>query len=239
MRAIADLFRIERESARWLRKRGPTVALFGLGWALPWLACIDLAGDIWEQEGFAPDQKLLAWLQAHRRPALDEAAVLLSRLGGTAGMGSFSLGLIGGLLLARRRWQAGLVGAGLGGAWLLQLAGKALLHRRRPEEWRPLVAEPAIPATVYSFPSGHAMAAAALAATGVLLLWPSRWRWPALGLGTGWAGTVGVARVYLGAHYPSDVLAGWLGSVGWVVGLYLLYFHPRRKVARPARFALR
>ncbi|MEL5996106.1 phosphatase PAP2 family protein [Hymenobacter segetis] len=203
-----------------------------MGWALPWLAFISLAEDIWDKEGFPPDQKLLAWLQAHRHPALDEVAVLLSRLGGMEGTGSFGLGLIGGLLLAGRRRPAGLVGAGLGGAWLLQLAGKALLQRRRPEEWSPLVEEPLIPATVYSFPSGHAMAAAALAATGILLLWPSRWRWPMVGLGTGWAGAMGVARVYLGAHYPSDVLAGWLGSVGWVVGLYLLGFHPPREAPR-------
>ena len=79
------------------------------------------------------------------------------------------------------------------------------------------------------------MASAALSTSVVLLLWPSRWRWPALALGTAWSGTMGVARVYLGAHYPSDVLAGWLGSVSWVVGAYALYFHP----PRPAESGIR
>jgi len=35
---------------------------------------------------------------------------------------------------------------------------------------------------------------------------------------------VGLSRVYLGVHYPSDILAGWAFSIGWVVGAYLLVF---------------
>ncbi|MDO7852469.1 phosphatase PAP2 family protein [Hymenobacter convexus] len=232
MTSTSALIQNEHPAPRWL-PRAPRAALRGLGWALPWLACLKLAKDIRDPKGFAPDEKLFAWLQAHRNPKLDRAATWLSHVGGPVGMGAVGLGLLGGLLLNRRRWQAGLVGTGMAGAWLLELAGKALLQRTRPQEWRPLMKSP-IRATAYSFPSGHAIASAALATSVVLLLWPSRWRWLAVGLGAGWTGTMGAARVYLGAHYPSDALAGWLGSVGWVMGVYVLAFHPPRVAARRA-----
>ena len=212
----------------WIRVHRAGLGLLVLGWMIPWLLFVDLAENVWQNEGFVRDKALLAWLQAHRRPSLDAVAVLLSRLGGTVAMWTFCLGLIAGMLLARQRWQAGLVGANMAGTWVLHLAVKAWLERARPAEWDPLVEEPPIPAMVYSFPSGHAIAAAALVTAFILLLWPTRWRWPALVLGTAWAAAMGLARMYLGAHYASDVAAGWVGSIGWVMGVYLLFFRAYR-----------
>jgi undecaprenyl-diphosphatase len=205
-----------------LHKAG--LALLVLGWLIPWLIFVKLAENVWQNEGFVRDKAVLAWLQAHRHPSLDAVAVVLSRLGGTVAMWTFCLGLMGGLLLARRGWQAGLVGASMGGTWVLHLAVKAWLERSRPAEWAPLVEEPPIPAMVYSFPSGHAIASAALVTALIILLWPTRWRWLAFALGALWAAAMGLARMYLGAHYASDVAAGWVGSIGWVIGVYLLFF---------------
>ena len=50
-----------------------------------------------------------------------------------------------------------------------------------------------------------------MAAAMGFLLWPTRWRWLAVALGAAWALATGWARMYLGVHYPSDVLAGCLG----------------------------
>lgn len=207
-----------------LHKHWVWVAFFALGFLAPWILFVHLAEEIWRHDGFVHDQLILGWLQARRHPTLDAGAVILSRLGGPVAMWALSLGLMGGLLVARARWQAWFVGTAMGGSWLLNLLGKALLARTRPIEWEPLVEEPIVPATVYSFPSGHAMAAAALATVLILLLWSTRWRGLACGLGLGWALAMGLARVYLGAHFPTDVLAGWVGSIGWVIGLYLLLF---------------
>ena len=79
------------------------------------------------------------------------------------------------------------------------------------------------PQTAYSFPSGHSMAAAALGAALAFLLWPTRWRWAGLAVGLVWALSMGWSRMYSGVHYPSDVIAGWVGSLGWVSELHLLF----------------
>jgi undecaprenyl-diphosphatase len=58
-----------------------------------------------------------------------------------------------------------------------------------------------------------------------LLAWPTRWRWPALALAAAFVVLVGYSRVYLGVHFPSDILAGWMAATAWVVGVYLVLFH--------------
>ena len=74
-----------------------------------------------------------------------------------------------GLLLTRPRRAVLFFGLAVGGAQLLNLAAKWLLDRPRPALWASLAPEMSL-----SFPSGHSMAAAALATTLAFLLWPTR-----------------------------------------------------------------
>ena len=67
------------------------------------------------------------------------------------------------------------------------------------------------------------MGSAALAAAIICLTWETRWRWGALILSTLFAIGVCWSRLYLGVHYPSDILAGVVASVAWVSGLHLLF----------------
>jgi membrane-associated phospholipid phosphatase len=55
-----------------------------------------------------------------------------------------------------------------------------------------------------------------------LLAWPTRLRWPALILAAGAGALIGSSRLYLGVHYPSDVVAAWTAVLAWVVGLRLI-----------------
>ncbi|MFI8321511.1 phosphatase PAP2 family protein [Streptomyces sp. NPDC085529] len=130
----------------------------------------------------------------------------------------------------RRRlawWVAGTVVAAAG----VQQAVKALVGRERPE-WR----DPVDSASFAAFPSGHAMTAAVVCG---LLLWVvalvgrEPWRgWGTLAglavvsvLGVGWT------RLYLGVHWPSDVLAGWL--MGWCCVAVAVVSYRRGPVRRP------
>ncbi|KRB47263.1 MULTISPECIES: phosphatase PAP2 family protein [unclassified Terrabacter] len=106
-------------------------------------------------------------------------------------------------------------------AWNLQLVLKEVVRRARP-----VVSDPVSHAPGYSFPSGHVANAAAIATVMTLLLWPvlspvAR-RWLVAGL-TAYVVLTALDRVFLGVHYPSDVLAGVLFGIGLGTASYVGY----------------
>ncbi|MBF9142279.1 phosphatase PAP2 family protein [Hymenobacter properus] len=202
------------------------------GLVLPWVVFVNVAEDIWESGGFVGDKAILEFWHAHATPALDRLALAFTAAGDPLPMSLLALATT--LALARwgRRPQAWFFALSVGGAMLLNLLVKVLFARPRPALWVSLK-----PAFYYSFPSGHAMGAAAVVTALGFLLKRHRYRGLVWGLGLLFALGVGWSRLYLGVHYPSDVLAGWTGSVGWVAGLHLLFspeFHRLRRLWRAA-----
>jgi len=146
----------------------------------------------------------------------------VSALGAWFGVVPFSL-LFVGWLLWRRRVRSGLFFAlSMLGVRPLEYAGKVALARNRPSLWPTRAAE-----HWFGFPSGHALAAMALATALGVLAWPTRARWWVVGCGACFVLLVSTARLYLGFHYPSDVLGAWLIALAWVMALRRLLLTDR------------
>lgn len=202
-------------------------ALLGLfcGIGLPLLLFGSLAEDVWAREGFPWDTSLLLAIHARATPALDRLMLTLSTIGGPLSMVALSTLIALFLFWRRLMSNAAFFIAVVGGSTLLNLLVKSLFQRHRPTLWPSLA-----PQTDYGFPSGHAMGSMAVVAALVFLLWGTHWRWPILVVGVLFVLGVGLSRLYLGVHYPSDILAGWGASLGWAVGVRALWRLPIRSL---------
>lgn len=179
---------------------------------VPVIIFLKLAGEVIEKEPLAFDTPILNWLHDHATPFLDQFFMFLTNAGGIVSVCIISA-LILSYLLFRKRYRSALIlGFGFGGAMAANIVLKALFHRDRPSLWHQSVVE-----TGFSFPSGHAMASAALVTCLVIILWHTKWRWLTVVLGGIVVLLIGVSRLYLGVHYPSDILAGWCVSIAWVL----------------------
>jgi membrane-associated phospholipid phosphatase len=197
-------------------RRWPLLALF-CGVLGPLWIFGALAEGVRDRAGFAWDVFLLRAIHGYATPSRDAVMMVITGLGGAQGMAPLcALALL--VLLVRRRPRAALfLALAYGGALVLNGLGKLVFHRARPTLW----VSPA-PADGYGFPSTHAMGSMALLAALVVLAWPTRWHWPAGLVGGLVVAVVGFSRLYLGVHYPSDVVAAWAAALAWVVGLHLV-----------------
>jgi undecaprenyl-diphosphatase len=212
--------------ARWKR----LVVLFG-GVLVPLLAFGDLAEDVWVGGVFQWDAPILRYLHSFSTPARDAAMEAVSLAGYEFGVIPLAAIVFLALVVMRRRGDALFFGVAIGGTGVLNQSGKMFFQRSRPDLW--LSPAPA-PEHTFSFPSGHAMGSMALVAALAVLAWPTRWRWWVIAIGGLFTFVVGVSRVYLGVHYPSDVLAGWSASLAWVVGLSMVAYGRAGKPVRQA-----
>ncbi|ARV59850.1 hypothetical protein BZZ01_15525 [Nostocales cyanobacterium HT-58-2] len=202
-----------------------SLLLLLLGVYLPLQVFGELAEEVWENEGGFPwDVPLLLAIRRTANPQLDAVAVMLTKLG--VFWGVFPIATIIGLALFRRRQWRSLTYliVTLLGSITINRTAKVLLHRVRPHLWT----SPA-PEFDYGFPSGHAMSSMTLVAVLVILTWESRWRWLVFIVGAIFVLVIGWTRLYLGVHYPSDILAGWTVSVAWAVGVSLIIRSWRRR----------
>ena len=150
------------------------------------------------------------------------------------------VGSAAGVLTATRQWRLALfiVVSTLAGA-LFNTSLKHAFHRARPD----LVPHEVIVANA-SFPSGHAFGAAmvylTLAALLTIKLEPRAARAMLLALAIGVTLSVGVSRIALGVHWPSDVLAGWAAGSAWALATWLIaigtgWFDRRTRLESPGK----
>ncbi len=172
------------------------------------------AESVMEGSTQAFDESVLRWMQSQRTPLMDAAMLEITALG----TGIVVLTIVGiaalFLSLTRHKYSALLLLVATGGGLVLNTALKSFFDRPRPQvfEW-------GTHAATSSFPSGHAMSAAIVYSTVAYLaarLHKQTW---ARGITLLGAGVVIVlicaSRMYLGVHYPSDVIAGATIGLAW------------------------
>ena len=126
------------------------------------------------------------------------------------------------LWVSDRRRKALLIAITVIGGSLLMWVLKLSFHRVRPQPFF----DTQLP-TSYSFPSGHALLSFCLCGAGAALFSADQKNnWTRVAIWTVavvLVAAIGFSRIYLGVHYPSDVLAGYLGALVWILGVGIAY----------------
>jgi undecaprenyl-diphosphatase len=228
---------VTRRPRRWslsrlgfvnLKRRELTWLFVGLGACVLLLVFLKLAGEVIEGDTQAFDTKILQALRNPDDPSkpigppwIEESLVDLTAIGGPTVLGLVVLAVIGFLILQTRFRTALFVAT----TWLSgEIVNSAMKHAfNRP---RPTIVPHLREVFSTSFPSGHAMESAIVYLTlGAILMRVAESRLTkvyCLGIAVLLTVLVGASRVYLGVHYPTDVLGGWIigfvwASICWLV----------------------
>lgn len=178
----------------------------------------------------AVDEPVLGWMIDHRSETLTPTMRTISDLGGGLAMTLFAVAVSGALVVSGHRLPALFVAAaGLGGS-LLSYTGKQLVGRARPPaaDHLVMVSNPA-------FPSGHSLGSCAVvgavAIVAVALLRRRAAKLAAAAAASLFVLAVGLSRLYLGVHWATDVLGGWLLGGLWL-GICLVAYRAfaRRRI---------
>ncbi|RJQ65894.1 MAG: phosphatase PAP2 family protein [Desulfobacteraceae bacterium] len=225
-RIILCLARPIKSLRRWGHEL-PALILLVLVIGLVWMF-MEIADEVLEGEAHPLDRRLIL---AMRNPQdlndpvgarwVEELGRDFTALGGIGVLTFITLGVMGYLLLHRNFRIMALVVIAVGGGTLLSFMLKSSFDRPRPD----LVPHASYVYTA-SFPSGHSMMSAATYLTlGALLarVHPKR-RTKAYILTVAVLTTfaVGISRIYMGVHWPSDVLGGWTLGAAWALLCWLV-----------------
>jgi len=192
------------------------------------LSFLWIAEEVMEGDTLRLDQRVLMAMRVPGDPSqpigpawVEESFRDFTGVGGVAVLGLLTAATLGYLWLQGMRRAALYVLLAIGGGLLVSLALKAGFHRPRPD----LISHGSMVYTA-SFPSGHSMLSAIVYLTGgaMLALVHRRRAVRLYILGCAVLATVlvGVSRVYLGVHWPTDVVAGWAGGAAWAALCWLI-----------------
>lgn len=190
---------------------------------------VEIADEVREGETVSFDERVVRWMRRPAEPSmlkgpkwLHEVGRDITALGSYAVLSLVTAAIASFLSLQRRHRTVVFVLTAAVGGGLLSSILKSIFNRGRPD----------LPPIVYvispSFPSGHAMLSAAVYLTlGVLvagMVAERRLKIHCLSTAMLLTLLVGTSRIYLGVHFPTDVLAGWLAGLVWAI-LCWLGFH--------------
>lgn len=199
-----------------------------------------LYDSVTETDGIAGlDAPVLAFMITVRSPGLNSFATGYTDIAGPVGMPILAVAALLILALTRRSWTPVIVIAAAGaGSLAMTIAGKDLIGRNRP----PLADAVAPFEFSPSFPSGHTLNAVVVVGViaYLLILRQRSWRSRAftVSIAAVFAFTIGLSRVYLGHHWFTDVVAGWLIGAAWlalIITAHRLYLTTRHHASIATR----
>ena len=207
------LSRLERHELAWL--------VVGLGSCVLLFLFIYLAGEVTEGDTLAFDTRMLRALRSPTDPSrplgpawLETALLDLTAIGGPMVLGLVVVVVLGFLVLQTRYRTALFIATTAMTGELLDTVMKHAFNRPRPS-----IVAPLRDTFSTSFPSGHAMESAIVYLTlGAILMRVADSRLTKLyilSVAVLLTGLVGISRVYLGVHYPTDVIGGWIIGFVW------------------------
>lgn len=215
-------------AARWR-----TLLLLLLGVGLPLLVFEQLAIVVYQEGGFTWDTAILQALHQTESPLLDRVTITLTPFGVYQGVVPATIAISLGLLYQCKWRSLSYFLLTLTGSMFFNRAAKAVFHRARPDLWQSVS-----PEFDFAFPSGHAMASMSFAIALVVLTWGTRWSWVTAFLSVGFALSIAWTRLYLGVHFPSDILAGWMVSSAWAIGVSLVVRPYLSRIPQPEETSL-
>ncbi|WP_017716588.1 phosphatase PAP2 family protein [Kamptonema formosum] len=177
-----------------------------------------IAKEVLRKQTAAFDTAILMALRQTHTPLLDRAVVAVTFLGEPEFLLALCAGSAAVLLRDKRRSEATTLGIAAAGAVGLNYWLKHLFSRDRPALWDRIV-----DVGFYSFPSGHAMISMVVyGMLGYLLAkrFP-RWRGLIVSSTVVLIAAIGLSRLYLGVHWPTDVIAGYSAGVVWLIACIL------------------
>ena len=203
--------RLSPEGYLGLQLTAGAVVLVGFAWLFGGIAEDVVHGDPLT----VLDSRLAQWFNSHAMPGLTRAMFLVSNLNDVLAICVLTA-LTAALLAWKRAW-AWLLALALAvpGGMLVNVLMKLAFHRARPSFDHPLLV-----LNSYSFPSGHVAGATLFYGflVAMVVLRPGAWRWKAMAAlaATLLIALVALSRMYLGAHYLSDVLAAFAEGSAWL-----------------------
>lgn len=200
-------------------KIGITVLLLaaGLGFSALFIVLFsEIAEEAMEQETWLFDSAIIGFFQSIESSTLDVLMIATTEMGSVWFVTAFSIAVVGLLWFKERdKWGILFFLIAVGGGGLLTLLLKNLYERQRPS------INPEIDAIGFSFPSGHSMGSVIFYGFVMYLVLRSRRNELFKGLAISMMGVlvvlIGISRIYLGAHFPSDVLAGFIAGAIWLI----------------------
>ncbi len=201
-----------------MTSRGRTLAL-RLGLSLVCLALFAMVAHAVSSGAVAPfDDVVRSGIHRWASAPLTVVSRLLSLLGSVVVLSTLFITAMTVFVFLRRRGSAFALALAMAGAVVLDIALKVAFHRTRPEPF--FAPSPAS----FSFPSGHAifsvcffLAITALVASSVAGAARRAALWACAG---GLVAAIGFSRIYLGVHYPSDVIGGYLVAAAWLCAVW-------------------